>query len=139
MQQPVLPAVEPAPAPRSYRWRAWGAVAALIGFLAAYFGLAGWFGWTAWRLGRSAFAGRDDALWAVLVAACAALLALFMLKALFFRQRRGEDHSLPVTPAEQPQLFAELHDQLRASGELYRPLARAAEDDDHAGWGRARK
>jgi Zn-dependent protease with chaperone function len=109
MTQPALPAVELAPSPRSYRLRAWGAVAALIGFLAAYFGLAGWFGWTAWRLGRSAFAGRDDALWAVLVSACAALLALFMLKALFFRQRRGEDHSLPVTPAEQPELFSELH------------------------------
>ncbi|MDR7330972.1 M48 family metallopeptidase [Roseateles asaccharophilus] len=109
MQQPALPAVEPAPAPRSYRLRAWGAVAALIGFLAAYFGLAGWFGWTAWRLARSAFAGRDDALWALLVAACAALLALFMLKALFFRQRRGEDHALPVTAVEQPELFAELH------------------------------
>lgn len=109
MQQPALRAIELAPAPRSYRLRAWGAVAALIGFLGAYFGLATWFGWTAWRLGKSAFAGRDDALWALLVAGCAALLAIFMLKALFFRQRRGEDHSLAVTAAEQPGLFAELH------------------------------
>ena len=62
MQQPVLPAVEPAPAPRSYRWRAWGAVAALIGFLAAYFGLAGWFGLFTWIAICRNWAGLADML-----------------------------------------------------------------------------
>jgi Zn-dependent protease with chaperone function len=104
-----MPAVMPAPTPRSYKLRAWGAVASLVGFLAAYFGLAGWFAWTAWRLAQGAIAGRSDGFWAFLVALCAALLAVFMLKALFFRQRRAEDHSLAVTPEEQPALFAELH------------------------------
>ncbi|PTT88030.1 hypothetical protein DBR42_10495 [Pelomonas sp. HMWF004] len=32
-----------------------------------------------------------------------------MFKALFFRQRRVEDHSLEIRPADQPALFAELH------------------------------
>jgi Zn-dependent protease with chaperone function len=104
-----LPAVEAAPAPRSYKVRAWLAVASLIGFLGAYFGLAGWFGWTAWRLGKAGLAGHGDGFWVLLVALCAALLSVFMLKALFFRQRRGEDHSLEIQPANQPALFAELH------------------------------
>lgn len=110
-QQPAArpQAVALAPTPRSYQLRAWGAVASLIGFLGAYFGLAGWFAWTAWRLGRGALAGRNDAFWAALVALCAALLAVFMLKALFFRQKRAEDHALEIQPADQPALFAELH------------------------------
>ena len=99
----------PAPAPRSYQLRAWGAMVSLVGFLGAYFGLAGWFAWTAWRLAQGAIAGRNDAFWALLVALCAALLAVFMLKALFFRQRPGEDHALEIQPADQPALFAELH------------------------------
>ncbi len=110
-QQPAgsRPALAPVATPRSYRLHAWGAVASLVGFLGAYFGLAGWFAWTAWRLGRGALAGRHDALWAGLVALCALLLAVFMFKALFFRQRRGEDHSLALQPADQPALFAELY------------------------------
>jgi len=110
-QQPAgsRPAFAPVATPSSYRLRAWGAVASLVGFLGAYFGLAGWFAWTAWRLGRGALAGRHDALWAALVALCALLLAVFMLKALFFRQRREEDHSLELKRADQPALFAELH------------------------------
>ncbi|MDR7269141.1 Zn-dependent protease with chaperone function [Pelomonas saccharophila] len=104
-----LPAVTAAPTPRSYKLRAWGAVAALVAFLGIYFGLAGWFAWTAWRLGQSAFAGRSDGFWAGLVALCAALLAVFMLKALFFRQRRAEDHSLEIQSSDQPALFVELN------------------------------
>lgn len=104
-----LPSVKPAPTPRSYKLRAWGAVASLIAFLGVYFGLAGWFAWTAWRLGQSVFAGRSDAFWAFLVALCAALLAVFMLKALFFRQRRGEDHSVEIQSSDQPALFVELN------------------------------
>ena len=104
-----LPAVTPAPTPRSYKLRAWGAVASLVAFLGAYFGLAGWFAWTAWRLGQSAFAGRSDGFWAFLVALCAALLAVFMLKALFFRQRRAQDHSVEIQSTEQPALFVELN------------------------------
>ncbi|WP_457389155.1 M48 family metalloprotease [Roseateles sp. P5_E1] len=104
-----LPSVKPAPTPRSYQLRAWGAVASLVAFLGIYFGLAGWFAWTAWRLGQSAFAGRSDGFWAFLVALCAALLAVFMLKALFFRQRRAEDHSLEIQSTDQPALFVELN------------------------------
>lgn len=113
MQQPpsagTTPAAVLAPTPRSYKLRAWLAVASLIGFLAAYFGLAGWFALTAWRLGQSALAGRNDGFWAFLVALCAALLAVFMLKALFFRQRRGEDHSVEIQSSDQPALFVELN------------------------------
>lgn len=98
-----------APAPGSYKLRAWLAVASLIGFLAAYFGLAGWFAWTAWRTGKALLAGHGDGLWTLLVTLCAALLALFMLKALFFRQRRGEDHSLEIRSTDQPALFVELN------------------------------
>jgi len=105
--QPPSPAA--APAPGSYRLRAWLAVASLLGFLAAYFGLAGWFAWTAWRLAKAGVSNDSDGFSTLLAASCAALLALFMFKALFFRQRRGEDHSLEVQSTDQPALFVELN------------------------------
>ena len=90
----------------SYRRHAWLAVGGLLLFVAVYFALAGWFGWTAWRLFAGvANASSDNAVASVLAGACAAFLAVFMLKALVFVKRGEAADDIEVTAAEQPALF----------------------------------
>lgn len=90
---------------RAYKLHAWLAMGGLALFLLLYFALAGWFGWTAWRLTFGAGEGTRDAFWGWLVGACAAFLAVFMLKAVFFVRHGGGDDGLEITPEQQPELF----------------------------------
>ena len=90
----------------SYRRNAWLAVATLALFLLTYFGLAAWFGVTAWRLTLGS-TGLNLVGW--LVGVCAAFLAVFMLKAVFFVRHGGGDDGLEITPEQQPELFRFLH------------------------------
>ncbi|MCA9618892.1 MAG: hypothetical protein KC731_07720, partial [Myxococcales bacterium] len=46
---------------RSYKLRAWLAMAALLGFVALYVTLAGWFSWLAYRLVRDGLRGGQHA------------------------------------------------------------------------------
>src|SRR5262245_7807450 len=94
---------QPSPA---YRRRAWLAVVGLAVFVALYFALAVWFLLTAWHLTIGAEGGSVPGL---LVGGCAALLAVFMLKALFFVRRGGQSDDIEIKPAEQPRLFEFLH------------------------------
>ena len=94
---------------RQYRLNAWLAVLGLVLFLAAYLSLAAWFCMTAYRLTTSAFAADGDALWAFGGGVCAALLALFMLKALFFAKRNDDDNRVELSEADEPVLFAFLN------------------------------
>lgn len=95
--------------PPRYRRQAWLAVAALAVFLLLYAALAGWFLRTAWRL---SFGGSGDAggrVFGFLAAACAAVLAAFMIKGLFFIRRGKPEGLVELKPAEQPRLFKFLH------------------------------
>jgi len=92
-----------------YKRRAWLAMASLALFVVIYFALAGWFVWTAYRMFGEAAAGDQDQLLSFLIGGCAAFLALFMLKALFFVQRGGASDAVEVTAAEQPRLFEFLY------------------------------
>ncbi len=95
--------------PPRYRRQAWLAVAALGVFLLLYAALAGWFLRTAWRL---SFGGSGDAggrVLGFLAAACAAVLAAFMIKGLFFIRRGKPEGLTELSPAEQPRLFKFLH------------------------------
>lgn len=94
---------------RAYKLHAWLAMAGLALFLLLYFALAGWFGWTAWRLTFGAGSGTRDAFWGWIVGACAAFLAVFMLKAVFFVKHGGGDDGIEITPEQQPELFRFLH------------------------------
>ena len=87
----------------AYKQRAWFAMASLILFVAIYLALAGWFVWTAYRMLDEALYGGPDAFMQAVVGSCAAFLALFMLKALFFVQRGGAPDALEVTADEQPE------------------------------------
>lgn len=93
----------------AYRRRAWIAMAALAAFVVLYFALAGWFVATAWQLIVGADPGGKDVFWGYLVGACAAFLALFMLKAVFFVKRGDSGGLTEITAREQPRLFKFLH------------------------------
>jgi len=93
----------------AYRRHAWAAVAALAAFMLLYLGLAGWFLFTAWRLTLGAEHSSGGAVWGWVIGGCAAFLAVFMLKAVFFVKQGSQDNTLEITAAEQPRLFEFLH------------------------------
>ena len=109
-----------APATAAYKRRAWIAMAALAAFVCLYFALAGWFVATAWQLIVGADPGGKDVVWGYLVGACAAFLALFMLKAVFFVKRGDTGGLMEITAKEQPRLFKYLH-QLADEAHAPRP------------------
>mgnify|MGYP000241637027 CR=1 FL=1 len=90
---------------RTYKQRAWLALASLVVFVALYLALSGWFVWTAYRMFGEAMAGGPNRFWHFLIGASAAFLAVFMLKALFFIKRGGAPDAVEITAREQPRLF----------------------------------
>ncbi|MGH8445900.1 MAG: M48 family metallopeptidase [Solimonas sp.] len=110
---PPNPAAVPADLTRStaaaYRRRAWLAVAGLAVFVTLYIALTAWFGWSAYRLIRGALLGSHSGLMPFLAGTCSALLAVFMIKALFFLKRGGHSEDMEITADQQPALFSFLH------------------------------
>lgn len=96
------------PSPR-YHLHAWLAVLGLLLFLAAYLSLAAWFCMTAYRLLAAGFSPEGDLAWGLGTGVPTALLALFMLKALFFVKRDEEGGRVEVTESDEPKLFAFLY------------------------------
>src|SRR5262245_26094343 len=90
----------------AYKRHAWLAMLGLAGFISLYFALSAWFAWTAWRLLGGMFGpnGNFDLL-GLFAGVCAAFLAVFMLKALFFIQHRYDIDDIEVTREQQPRLF----------------------------------
>ena len=95
---------QPSPA---YRRKVWGAVLGLLVFVAFYALLASWFLFTAYRLtlGAAAFDFTG-----YLVGLSALLLAVFMLKPLFFIKRGGTKGAVEVTEQQEPRLFRFIYD-----------------------------
>ena len=95
----------------NYRRHAWFAMLGLLAFIVVYFGLLSWFAWTAYRLFAGLLAGGGgDGLVSLIAGACAAFLAVFMIKALIFNKRAKEDdRNIELEPGKQPELFAFLH------------------------------
>ncbi len=120
---PAGPAGVPADltqATSAYRRHAWLAMGGLALFVAFYLALSGWFLWTAWRLLSGLFQGDDFSLWTLIAGACAAFLALFMLKALVFVKHGHESDDLELRRADEPQLF-EFLDRLADEAGAPRP------------------
>ncbi len=92
-----------------YKRRAWFAVAGLMLFVLLYLLFAGWFAYTAYKLFASIAAGNRNILGVGLVGACAAFLAIFMLKALFFIDRSDLSGNIEITADQHPRLFEFLH------------------------------
>lgn len=89
-----------------YKRHAWLAVLGLFLFVALYMGLAGWFAWTAYRCFFDLAKGGNGFV-DIAGGVVAALLAIFLLKALFFIKKSGKSgEDVEITAAEQPELFA---------------------------------
>jgi Zn-dependent protease with chaperone function len=114
-RSPLAAPIAPTRPPR-YRRQAWLAVVALLAFVSLYLALAGWFLGTAWRLtfgGSGAIEGRVPAAF---VGACAALLAVFMIKGVFFIRRGKAEGLVELRPSQQPRLFVFLHQIADSAG-----------------------
>lgn len=96
-------------ATRQYKRNAWLAVLSLLLFVALYLALTGWFAWVAYSALSEVAAGIDDPLLHGLLGCCAAFLAIFMLKAVFFVQKGGDSKDLEIKAADHPQVFAFLN------------------------------
>ena len=86
-----------------YQWHAWLALGGLALFGLAYLGLIVWFSWSAWRL----FSGMGEAngIWDFIKGFCAAVLAVFLVKGLFFKSSSGKHSGYQITAQDQPRLF----------------------------------
>jgi Zn-dependent protease with chaperone function len=82
------------------------AVLALLGFIAIYLALTSWFVWTAYRLLSGAFDGGIGDGVALVGGGAMAILSIFMLKALLFRDRREKAAEIEIDAADEPRLFA---------------------------------
>jgi Zn-dependent protease with chaperone function len=90
----------------AYKRHAWLAMLGLTAFIGVYFVLSAWFALTAWRLFSGMFGAYGNfELWGFIAGVCAAFLAVFMLKALFFIQHRFDIQDIEITRAEEPELF----------------------------------
>ena len=89
----------------AYKRNAWLAMLGLATFIAVYFALSAWFALTAWRLLGGMFGAHGNFdLWGFIAGVCAAFLAVFMLKALFFIQHRFDIQDIEVTRADEPRV-----------------------------------
>jgi Zn-dependent protease with chaperone function len=102
--------------PPRYRRQAWLAVVALVAFVALYLALAGWFLRTAWRLSFGSSGDADGRALGFVIAACAALLAAFMIKGVFFIRRGRAEGLAELRPQDQPRLFVFLHQIADSAG-----------------------
>lgn len=93
----------------NYKKHAWLAVIGLILFIAMYLSLAAWFSWTAYRLIASGFEPGGDMLLAFITGVPTALLAIFMVKAIFFIKRGQLSDSKELKQEEEPKLFEFLY------------------------------
>ena len=96
-----------APSP-GYRRRVALALVALLSFIAVYLALTGWFVWSAYRMVAGAITGNGHE-GAVFLALPLAFFGLFMLKALFFRDKADNTREIEINAATEPRLFAFLH------------------------------
>jgi Zn-dependent protease with chaperone function len=91
---------------RGYRRRVAWAFISLLGFIATYLALTAYFVWSVYRMVAGAVQGGHDDGVAIVTALPMAFLALFMLKALFFRDRADKTHEIEIDAAREPRLFA---------------------------------
>lgn len=103
-----VPADLTTPSP-TYKNRAWLAMGGLALFLAIYLGLTSWFAWTAYRMFSGLSQGGDFNLAGAAAGAVAALLFIFMVKALFAVKHSNQSMDMEITIQQQPQLFEFLY------------------------------
>lgn len=104
----------------NYKKHAWLAVIGLILFIIMYFSLASWFCWTAYRLIASGFEPGGDIFLSLATGIPTALLAIFMVKAIFFINRGQASDYGELKKEDEPKLFNFLY-QLADEANAPRP------------------
>jgi Zn-dependent protease with chaperone function len=90
---------------KSFKKHIWIASGALILFMGLYLALCSWSLLKAWHLFTTAATGGRGGGASVIAALFLAFLGIFMLKALFFRNRAKNEGIVQITKEEEPQLF----------------------------------
>lgn len=88
----------------SYRRHAWLAVGGLFIFVLFYLGLTVWFSWSAFRLSQEV-----EGFFDIVKVFCAVVLAVFLVKSLFFNLNSGQMEQFELKEADEPELFAFIH------------------------------
>lgn len=99
-----------------YRFHAWLAMGGLMMFAVVYVSLTAWFSWSAYRLLNNALTGYDDGFGDFLKGAGAAILAIFLVKGLFFRRAGSGSKDFQVTAESEPRLFEFLNQVASEAG-----------------------
>ena len=90
---------------RQYKKQVILASFAIITFISLYFGLAFWFIYKAYFLFSDLFSGGRNGFVSFFVALLSSFMGIFMLKAIFFLNRKNKDESFEITREDEPQLF----------------------------------
>ena len=93
----------------NYKKHAWLAVFGLLLFVAMYFSLAAWFSWTSYRLIMSGFEPGGNMFLAFATGLPTGLLAIFMVKAIFFIKRGHDSDYGELKQEDEPKLFEFLY------------------------------
>ncbi|MDV6234438.1 M48 family metallopeptidase [Leptospira ellisii] len=94
----------------------WLTVLGLILFILVYLALSGWFAWASYSLIRFGFSDRGTELYSLIAGVGSGLVALFMIKALFFVKKGNMGDEFEITPESQPQLFHFLYKLAEETG-----------------------
>lgn len=86
-----------------YKLHAWMALGGLLLFGTIYVGLAAWFSYSAYRLWGDGMEFDDPFLY--LESICSGILAIFLIKGLFFKKRSTADEGFEITAKDEPALF----------------------------------
>ncbi|XDD50667.1 M48 family metallopeptidase [Leptospira sp. WS92.C1] len=87
----------------------WLTVLGLVLFVLVYFALSSWFAWASYSLIRYGFTESGTGLYSWIAGIGSGLIALFMIKALFFVKKGSMREEYEITPEDQPQLFQFLY------------------------------
>ncbi|MEO0447496.1 MAG: heat-shock protein HtpX, partial [Verrucomicrobiota bacterium] len=98
-----------------YRFHAWLAMGGLFLFAVFYLSLTAWFGWSAYRLLESGFLG-NGGFFDVLKGFGSGVVAVFLIKGLFFRKESGGSRDFQITQETQPRLFSFLREVAKEAG-----------------------
>lgn len=95
-----------------YRLHAWMAMLGLLIFAAIYVGLIAWFSWSSYRI----FTTPRAEIFDFIKGGGAAILAIFLIKGLFFKKQSSGDKGFEITKQNQPRLFHFLHEVAKEAG-----------------------
>lgn len=90
---------------RDYKKKVWLAFVSLCIFVLMYLLLVSWFSYQSYYLVSSAMYGSNDSFFAYVFGACSIFISLFLLKGLFFVNRKSDENRFEITAKEQPELF----------------------------------